>query len=146
MTSTDTLALDNQLCFSLYRAQRLMTRTYQDLLKELGLTYPQYLAMLVLWETQGPVTMKELAARLELDSGTLTPLVKRLVAMGLVSKERDVADERRAILLLTDAGTALRSQAEKVPGQIYALCNSEGLDLHTVKGELDALSQHLSKR
>ena len=146
MTSTDTLALDNQLCFSLYRAQRLMTRTYQDLLKELGLTYPQYLAMLVLWETQGPVTMKELAARLELDSGTLTPLVKRLVAMGLVSKERDVADERRTILLLTDAGAALRSQAEKVPGQIYTLCNSEGLDLHTVKGELDALSQHLSKR
>lgn len=146
MTSTDTLALDNQLCFSLYRAQRLMTRTYQDLLKELGLTYPQYLTMLVLWETQGSVTMKELAARLELDSGTLTPLVKRLVAMGLVSKERDVADERRAILLLTDAGAALRSQAEKVPGQIYTLCNSEGLDLHTVKGELDALSQHLSKR
>lgn len=123
-----------------------MTRTYQDLLKELGLTYPQYLTMLVLWETQGSVTMKELAARLELDSGTLTPLVKRLVAMGLVSKERDVADERRAILLLTDAGAALRSQAEKVPGQIYTLCNSEGLDLHTVKGELDALSQHLSKR
>ncbi|SLE73706.1 transcriptional regulator TrmB [Mycobacteroides abscessus subsp. bolletii] len=146
MTSTSTLALDNQLCFSLYRAQRLMTRTYQDLLKELGLTYPQYLTMLVLWETQGSVTMKELAARLELDSGTLTPLVKRLVAMGLVSKERDVADERRAILLLTDAGAALRSQAEKVPGQIYTLCNSEGLDLHTVKGELDALSQHLSKR
>lgn len=146
MTSTDTLALDNQLCFSLYRAQRLMTRTYQDLLKELGLTYPQYLTMLVLWETQGSVTMKELAARLELDSGTLTPLVKRLVAMGLVSKERDVADERRTILLLTDAGAALRSQAEKVPGQIYTLCNSEGLDLHTVKGELDALSQHLSKR
>jgi len=123
-----------------------MTRTYQDLLKELGLTYPQYLTMLVLWETQGSVTMKELAARLELDSGTLTPLVKRLVAMGLVSKERDVADERRAVLLLTDAGAALRSQAEKVPGQIYTLCNSEGLDLHTVKGELDALSQHLSKR
>lgn len=146
MTSTDTLALDNQLCFSLYRAQRLMTRTYQDLLKELGLTYPQYLTMLVLWETQGSVTMKELAARLELDSGTLTPLVKRLVAMGLVSKERDIADERRTILLLTDAGAALRSQAEKVPAQIYTLCNSEGLDLHTVKGELDALSQHLSKR
>lgn len=146
MTSTSTLALDNQLCFSLYRAQRLMTRTYQDLLKELGLTYPQYLTMLVLWETQGSVTMKELAARLELDSGTLTPLVKRLVAMGLVSKERDIADERRTILLLTDAGAALRSQAEKVPGQIYTLCNSEGLDLHTVKGELDALSQHLSKR
>ncbi|WP_285835819.1 MarR family transcriptional regulator [Rothia sp. P100] len=146
MTSTSTLALDNQLCFSLYRAQRLMTRTYQDLLKELELTYPQYLTMLVLWETQGSVTMKELAARLELDSGTLTPLVKRLVAMGLVSKERDIADERRTILLLTDAGAALRSQAEKVPAQIYTLCNSEGLDLHTVKGELDALSQHLSKR
>lgn len=145
MTFTSTLALDNQLCFSLYRAQRLMTRTYQDLLKELGLTYPQYLTMLVLWETQGSVTMKELAARLELDSGTLTPLVKRLVAMGLVSKERDVADERRAVLLLTDAGAALRNQAEKVPAQIYTLCNSEGLDLHTVKGELDALSQHLSK-
>lgn len=146
MTSTSTLALDNQLCFSLYRAQRLMTRTYQDLLKELGLTYPQYLTMLVLWETQGSVTMKELAARLKLDSGTLTPLVKRLVAMGLVSKERDITDERRTILLLTDAGAALRSQAEKVPAQIYTLCNSEGLDLHTVKGELDALSQHLSKR
>lgn len=145
MTDFNPLALDNQLCFSLYRAQRLVTRTYQNLLKELRLTYPQYLAMLVLWEAPGPVTMKELSTRLELDSGTLTPLVKRLITLDLISKQRDAADERRAVLSLTDAGSALRSKAEQVPGRIYALCSCEGLDLNAVKGELDALSQHLSE-
>lgn len=137
------LSLDNQLCFSLYRASRLVTRSYQPLLAELGLTYPQYLAMLVLWETQEPTGMKDLASRLDLDSGTLTPLVKRLIALGLVAKERDPQDERRAVLTLTPAGQALQTRAESVPERIYTLCARDGLDLAGLKKDLDALARHL---
>lgn len=144
MTNLGPLALDNQLCFSLYRTQRLVTRTYQDLLAELNLTYPQYLAMLVLWEAGAPLGMKDLATRLELDSGTLTPLVKRLMALELVIKERDPQDERRAVLTLTRAGAELRKKAEGVPERLYTLCATEGLDLGTLKADLDALAQHLS--
>lgn len=142
MTSTP-LSLDSQLCFSLYRASRLVTRSYQPLLAELGLTYPQYLVMLVLWETQEPTGMKELASRLDLDSGTLTPLVKRLIALGLVAKERDSADERRTVLTLTPAGQALQARATSVPERIYTLCAQDDLDLGSLKKDLDALAKHL---
>ena len=93
-TPNEALLLDNQLCFALYSASLAMTRLYKPLLDELGLTYPQYLAMLVLWEQDG-VMVSELGDRLSLDSGTLTPLLKRLEAGGLVSRIRDVQDERR---------------------------------------------------
>ncbi|HUF99208.1 MAG TPA: MarR family transcriptional regulator [Ilumatobacter sp.] len=113
------LELDNQLCFALYDASRAVVRAYGPLLDELGLTYPQYITMLVLWETDGPVSMGELGTRLHLDSGTLTPLVKRLVQLGVVERERDPTDERRVLISLTADGVALRQRACSVPEQIF---------------------------
>ena len=115
----DALRLDNQLCFALYSASLAMTKLYKPLLDELGLTYPQYLVMLVLWEADGPM-VSELGQRLSLDSGTLTPLLKRLEAAGLVSRLRDVADERRVHIHLTAAGRKLKARAAKVPGCVLA--------------------------
>src|SRR5579862_7368591 len=111
------LALDKQLCFALYSASLAMTKVYKPLLAPLGLTYPQYLVMLALWEDDGqPVGV--LGERLALDSGTLTPLLKRLEAQGQLSRERDATDERRVIVRLTSAGRALKIRARKVPPQI----------------------------
>jgi DNA-binding MarR family transcriptional regulator len=117
--SDPALLLDNQLCFALYSASLAMTKVYKPLLEELGLTYPQYLAMLVLWERDG-LTVSEIGQRLSLDSGTLTPLLKRLEALGLVSRIRDVADERRVHITLTAAGRKLRAKAAKIPGCILS--------------------------
>ncbi|CAO3415856.1 MarR family winged helix-turn-helix transcriptional regulator [Azospirillum doebereinerae] len=108
------LRLDRQLCFALYSASNRITRLYRPLLDKLGLTYPQYLAMLVLWE-RAPRTVGELGGALDLDSGTLTPLLKRMEANGLVARRRDPADERRVIVELTEAGAALRDQALSIP-------------------------------
>ena len=108
------LLLDNQLCFALYSASLAMTKLYKPLLDELGLTYPQYLVMLVLWERDG-LMVSELGQRLCLDSGTLTPLLKRLEASGLVSRLRAVEDERRVHIHLTAAGRKLKAKAAKVP-------------------------------
>ena len=115
--TSDWLALDHQLCFALYAASLAMTKAYKPLLAPLGLTYPQYLVMLVLWEGDG-ITVSQLGDRLTLDSGTLTPLLKRLEALALVQRLRDVADERRVLLRLTPAGRALRAQAVAVPQAI----------------------------
>ena len=117
---TPQLELDNQLCFALYDASRAVVRAYGPLLDELGLTYPQYITMLVLWEADGAVSMGDIGGRLHLDSGTLTPLIKRLVQLGLVDRERDAADERRVLISLTAQGDALRQKACTVPGQIFA--------------------------
>ena len=108
------LRLDNQLCFALYSASLAMTKLYKPLLEELGLTYPQYLVMLVLWEGDG-LMVSELGQRLSLDSGTLTPLLKRLETAGLISRLRDVQDERRVHIHLTAAGRKLKAKAAKVP-------------------------------
>ena len=113
------LLLDNQLCFALYSASLAMTKLYKPLLDELGLTYPQYLAMLALWERDG-LMVSELGERLFLDSGTLTPLLKRLEAAGLVARIRDVQDERRVHISLTAAGRKLKARAQKVPGCVLA--------------------------
>jgi len=113
-TGGELLRLDRQLCFALYSASNRLTRLYRPLLEKLGLTYPQYLAMLVLWE-HSPRTVGELGDALDLDSGTLTPLLKRMESNGLVARRRDPADERRVIVELTGAGTALREQALSVP-------------------------------
>ena len=108
------LRLDNQLCFAVYSASLAMTRLYKPLLDQLELTYPQYLVMLVLWEQDG-LMVSELGQRLSLDSGTLTPLLKRLEASGYVSRIRDVQDERRVHITLTAAGRRLKARAAKVP-------------------------------
>ncbi len=111
------LQLDQQLCFALYSSSLAMTKLYKPLLDPLGLTYPQYLAMLVLWETDG-LAVSQLGERLMLDSGTLTPLLKRLEAAGLVQRVRDAADERRVRLLLTREGRALKRKAASVPAAV----------------------------
>jgi MarR family transcriptional regulator, organic hydroperoxide resistance regulator len=113
------LQLDNQLCFALYSTSLAMTKLYKPLLEELGLTYPQYLAMLVLWEQDG-LMVSELGERLYLDSGTLTPLLKRMEAAGLVSRIRAVEDERRVHITLTAAGRKLKIKAAKIPGCILS--------------------------
>jgi MarR family transcriptional regulator, organic hydroperoxide resistance regulator len=110
----DALRLDLQLCFALYASSNLMTRLYRPLLEPLGLTYPQYLAMMALWEAS-PQGMTALGRRLRLDSGTLTPLCKRLEKAGLVRRLRDLEDERRVLIELTEAGRALRARAAEVP-------------------------------
>jgi DNA-binding MarR family transcriptional regulator len=123
------LQLDNQLCFKLYAASRAVIRAYKPMLDELGLTYPQYLAMLVLWEwqQQPPTlpTIKALGQRLLLDSGTLTPLLKRLELQGLLQRKRSIRDEREVHLALTPAGCALREQVLPLKRQL--LCES-GVD------------------
>ena len=111
---TPSLSLDDQLCFALYAASRAVVSAYRPLLERLGLTYPQYLVMLVLWE-RGSVPVKELGSALHLDYGTLSPLLKRLEAAGLVSRERRAEDERSVLVRLTERGSGLRKDAECVP-------------------------------
>ena len=132
------LLLDNQLCFALYRATRAVQRSYAPHLAELGLTYPQYLAMLVLWEEE-PLTVGALGERLHLDSGTLTPLLKRLEEAGIVERYRDAEDERRVTVSLTRAGRALRAKAEGVPAKVfdcYGFSIADGAALRSTLNEL----------
>ncbi|SPB14739.1 MarR family transcriptional regulator [Caballeronia novacaledonica] len=129
MTSPDALQdfpleLDQQLCFALYSTSLAMTKAYKPLLEKLNLTYPQYLAMLVLWETDD-LTVKEIAARLSLDSATMTPLLKRLEAQGYVERVRGVEDERQVHVRLSDAGRALRQSARAIPTEIYCASGSD---------------------
>ena len=141
--SADWLLLDHQLCFALYAASLSMTKLYKPLLEPLGLTYPQYLAMLVLWQGDG-LTVSQLGERLALDSGTLTPLLKRLEASGLVQRLRDAADERRVLLQLTPAGRALKARAVRVPQAIAAASGCELSELSELTSRLQALRQRLS--
>lgn len=129
------LLLDRQLCFALYSSSLAMTKIYKPLLAPLGLTYPQYLVMLVLWEVDG-LSVSQLGQRLSLDSGTLTPLLKRLEALGHIERLRARDDERRVDLFLTPAGRALRARALDIPAQL-ACASACDLD------ELTALTQRL---
>ena len=113
----DALKLENQLCFPLYACSRNVIREYKPFLDRLDLTYTQYIAMLVLWE-RGSLTVKELGEALYLDSGTLTPLLKKLEAKGLINRKRSTADERNLILNLTKAGNAMREEAASIPGEL----------------------------
>ncbi|MDO8906399.1 MarR family winged helix-turn-helix transcriptional regulator [Hydrogenophaga sp.] len=113
--SDQALKLDHQLCFALYSASLAMTKLYKPLLDELGLTYPQYLALLVLWEQDG-LTVSDLGERLHLDSGTLTPLLKRMESAGHLTRLRDVQDERRVLIRLTASGRQLKKRAARIPG------------------------------
>ena len=138
MEPLDLLKLDNQLCFALYSTSHALTKAYAPLLERLGLTYPQYLVMLVLWEGDR-ITVKAVGERLHLDSGTLTPLLKRLETIGLVRRERDKRDERQVRISLTEAGHALRQQAVEVP---YGIACAVGLPLDRImalKAELEAV-------
>lgn len=138
----DPLALDLQLCFSLYTASNLMTRLYRPLLQPLGLTYLQYLAMLALWE-RSPQTVGELGRRLGVDSGTVTPLFKRMEEAGLLTRTRDPADERRVIVALTDAGRALRERALAVPEAMFCQLPGNLAELAGLKASMDRLVEAL---
>ncbi|MGA9703093.1 MarR family winged helix-turn-helix transcriptional regulator [Pseudomonas sp.] len=138
------LALDDQLCFKLYAASRAVTRAYKPMLDQLGLTYPQYVAMLVLWEWHDVApeqpTVKALGERLMLDSGTLTPLLKRLEQLAWVRRQRSARDEREVHLSLTEAGVQLRDQTHSLKTRL--LCSS-GIDLNQADTLRDGLDQLL---
>lgn len=144
MTDPDEpLLLSNQACFALYAAGLAMNRFYRPLLEKMGLTYPQYLALLLLWEQDGR-SLKELGEKLGLDSGTLTPLVKRLETQGLVRRARDEIDERLLRVRLTDAGAALKDQARCLPPAVLAACGWDGERLAALRGDLNALRDALN--
>ncbi|MDP2311111.1 MAG: MarR family transcriptional regulator [Pseudomonadota bacterium] len=134
--------LDAQLCFALYAASRAMIQSYQPLLAPLGLTYPQYLALLVLWEEDG-ASVKRLGERLLLDSGTLTPVLKRLEAAGLLSRVRDRADERVVRIHLTGAGRALEAAASHIPAALSSRAQLPSPALAALRGTLHQLTNTL---
>jgi len=137
------LRLDNQLCFALYSASLAMTKVYKPLLDALELTYPQYLVLLVLWEQDG-VMVSSIGERLFLDSGTLTPLLKRLESAGLVQRTRDSGDERRVRITLTDAGRALQQQARAVPECVRAHSQLELAPIQVLTQQLQTLRSTLA--
>jgi len=140
--SDDLLKLDNQLCFALVTAARNVVAIYRPILEPLGLTHPQYLVMLALWE-RAPRPLNDLAADLALEPATASPLVKRLEADGLVARQRSVEDERRLDITLTDTGRALRDRALDVPRQVMA---AVGMDLEQVATLRDGLSAFAGRR
>lgn len=137
------LQLDNQLCFALYSTSLAMTKLYKPMLEEMGLTYPQYLAMLVLWEQDG-LTVSELGERLYLDSGTLTPLLKRMETAGLVSRIRAVQDERRVHITLTAAGRKLKAKAAKIPGCIMSATQCSIPELVSLTQQVQSFRKRLT--
>ena len=134
----DPLALDRQVCFALAAASRSVIGLYRPVLEPLGLTHPQYLVMLALWE-RSPRTVRDIGEALYLDPATLSPLLKRLEAAGLIIRARSTKDERALDVALTPAGAALRSQAEKVPGQIVAGLGMPVRELEAIRDGLTRL-------
>ena len=142
-SSDAALRLDNQLCFALYSASLAMTKLYKPLLEALQLTYPQYLVMLVLWESDG-LSVSALGERLFLDSGTLTPLLKRMEASGLLSRQRSAEDERRVHVRLTDVGRTLKTQAASIPACVVAASGCPLPDLMALTGQVQSLRDRLT--
>jgi DNA-binding MarR family transcriptional regulator len=139
----DPLLLDNQLCYALYAAAHRMTKSYRPMLERMGLTYPQYLVLLVLWENDG-VTVSEIGRRLRLDSGTLTPVLKRLETSGLLNRNRRQSDEREVEIALTDQGRALRSEAIAVRQSVMCQLNMSEPEIQAMRADLNALIENLS--
>ncbi|MBD0423238.1 MarR family transcriptional regulator [Streptomyces sp. TRM S81-3] len=142
MPAADWLRLDQQICFSLNAASRAFGGVYRVVLKDLGLTYPQYLVMLVLWE-HGELPVKKLGEHLRLDSGTLSPLLKRLEAAGLVRRERSARDERSVRVRPTGEGVALRERAVEVPRRIAAATGFDLAELQDLRSRLERLTTAL---
>jgi DNA-binding MarR family transcriptional regulator len=138
----DAPRLDHQVCFALYSASRAATAVYRPLLEDLGLTYPQYLVMLVLWEAE-PKGVKELGMDLGLDSGTLSPLLKRLEAMELVERRRSAEDERRVEVHLTPAGRALSGKANAIPQRLAEAAGLSAVELEQLRSTLERLTDAL---
>jgi DNA-binding MarR family transcriptional regulator len=143
-----TIGIDSQLCFALYSASRAMTAAYRPILADMNLTYPQYLVLLVLWEDEH-VTVRRLGERLQLDSGTLSPLLKRLEANGFVRRERSREDERLVEVTLTAAGRRLEKKAQCIPGELFTatgMSEKQAAELRdAVRHLTDALNASLRK-
>ncbi len=137
------LLLDNQLCFPLYSAANAVVRAYRPMLEQMDLTYAQYLVMMVLWQTNG-ISVKTLGERLHLDSGTLTPLLKRLEAKGIVERKRSLSDERVRELYLTERGFALKETALSVPNSMICRLNLELDELVMLKSICEKVINNLS--
>ncbi|GGC69358.1 MarR family winged helix-turn-helix transcriptional regulator [Undibacterium terreum] len=144
MTKNSPPSIDQHLCFQLYTTSLRMTQLYKPLLEKLKLTYPQYLVMVVLWEQQG-IGLKDLAEKLHQDSGSVTPLVKRLEAEGYLLRRRDPQDERSLILTLTPAGETLRKQAYEVSQAIQSACNIDEKGFLSLMRGLASLQKELDK-
>ena len=137
------LDLDAQLCFPLHAATRAVTRAYGPLLREFGLTYPQYLTLLALWEDGEPMTVGELGGRLRLDSGTLTPVLKRLEQAGFVTRRRDADDERRVLVSVTAAGRDLEDRVSDVPTRLVESLGLDAAESRQLRRLLDGLLARL---
>ena len=144
MANSFILNLSNQMCFAVYSTAHALNRVYKPLLDPLGLTYPQYLVMLVLWEADG-LTVKQIGERLRLDSGTLTPLLKRLQAAGHVRRDRDTSDERQVRISLTEQGQALRERAEAVPLRMIEATGFTGEEVQVLRSVFVRLRDRLDK-
>lgn len=141
---TASLKLDDQLCFALYSTSLALNKVYRKLLAGLGLTYPQYLAMMVLWE-RDQITVSEIGERLYLDSATLTPLLKRLEGAGLISRTRARDDERQVVIALTEAGRALQEPARAVPMGIFGAAGCAPEQIGSMKSQLESLRTNLMR-
>jgi DNA-binding MarR family transcriptional regulator len=139
---TNELALDRQVCFALYSASRATTAVYRPMLDELGVTYPQYLVLLVLWEKDGR-GVKDICAELDLDTGTLSPMLKRLEGLGFIERRRLSSDERRVEIHLTETGSDLRAEALDIPRKLAEKTGMDVGDLVKLKESLDALTSAL---
>src|SRR6188472_871463 len=137
------VALDDQLCFALYAASRAVTARYRPMLEAIGLTYPQYLVMMLLWE-EDHQTVGQLGARLALDSGTLSPLLKRLTSAGLVTRHRRVEDERSVSIALTDEGRALRDTCVAISAEMIGAIGFDTGEFDDLKGKLRLLTERVS--
>ncbi len=144
MNDSDPLRLENQLCFPLYAGAKEVVRLYTPLLNEIGLTYTQYIAMMVLWQEKA-ITVKALGRRLFLDAGTLSPLLKKLEQKGYVTRRRDEADERSVILKLTELGAALKARAEEIPAKIASCVPLTGKEARTLYALLYKILDNLKE-
>jgi len=141
---SDSLLIDDQMCFALHAASRSITAVYRPLLEDLGLTYPQYLVMLVLWQ-EGAVSIKQIAQALHLDYGTLTPLLKRLEALGFIARRRRPEDERSVEVALTEAGDAARQRAAGVPVEISRALGLDAAQTAALRDLLRAVADNSSR-
>ncbi|WP_394782078.1 MarR family winged helix-turn-helix transcriptional regulator [Undibacterium sp.] len=144
VSDIDLLALDNQFCFALYSASLAMTKTYKPILDKIGLTYPQYLVMMVLWQ-QDNILVKDIGESLFLDSGTLTPLLKRLEAAGILLRTRDEQDERQVRITLTPAGRQLKKAAKEIPLQIMCASGQTKEVLINLREQLSQIRDDLAE-
>jgi len=142
------LKLENQLCFPVYAASRLITREYQPHLDKLGITYPQYLVLMVLWE-HSPLSVKEISTRLILNTNTLTPLLKRMMNLGIVTRQRSEEDERKVIVALTEKGERMQHEAEEIPEKLLTGLLSEGMEVNDIidlRNRLNTIIKFLSDK